>query len=301
MKVFISWSGERSKKIAEIFRKWIPGVIQAVRPYFTPDDIAKGARWATEIAKELSDSKVGIFILTLENLTAPWIIFEAGAISKQLDSARVCPLLFGISPTDVKGPLEQFQCSSFSKEEIRKLLKSINAGLGDSGLDPAVLESVFEMWWPKLETEVFAILKTDSRPNSEPKRSEMDMLEELVLLSRRTHNAVERGGSVGSIHPVALNDLARHYSALVQLAYTSPPSPECARILLDMAGPIRHILTKAGSSSDAASDANAAFSAAYGRLRTFSDAEAQKLARARATEQATQDVKIAADDARTAA
>ncbi len=38
MKVFISWSGTKSKKIAEIFRKWIPGVIQAVKPYFTPDD-----------------------------------------------------------------------------------------------------------------------------------------------------------------------------------------------------------------------------------------------------------------------
>jgi hypothetical protein len=40
MKVFISWSGEQSKEIAEAFRNWLPGVLQAEKPYFSPDDIA---------------------------------------------------------------------------------------------------------------------------------------------------------------------------------------------------------------------------------------------------------------------
>jgi hypothetical protein len=53
MKVFISWSGETSKQVADILRQWMPSVLQAVKPYFSPDDVAKGTRWANEISKEL--------------------------------------------------------------------------------------------------------------------------------------------------------------------------------------------------------------------------------------------------------
>ncbi|WP_165788483.1 hypothetical protein [Stutzerimonas stutzeri] len=41
MKVFISWSGDMSREIGEALRTWIPGVIQQVKPYFTPNDIEK--------------------------------------------------------------------------------------------------------------------------------------------------------------------------------------------------------------------------------------------------------------------
>jgi hypothetical protein len=91
MKVFISWSGDLSKNIAEIFRQWIPSVIQAVKPYYSPDDVTKGTRWSTEISKELDNSKIGIICLTRDNIEKPWIMFEAGAISKNLDKAKVFP------------------------------------------------------------------------------------------------------------------------------------------------------------------------------------------------------------------
>ena len=41
MKVFISWSGQHSKKLGEALRDWLPGVLQLVTPYFTPSDIEK--------------------------------------------------------------------------------------------------------------------------------------------------------------------------------------------------------------------------------------------------------------------
>ena len=58
MKVFISWSGQHSKKLGEVLRDWLPGVLQLVTPYFTPSDIEKGTRWSTDIAKELSASQI---------------------------------------------------------------------------------------------------------------------------------------------------------------------------------------------------------------------------------------------------
>ena len=85
MKVFIHWSGERSKQLGEAIREWLPNVLQFVKPYFSPADIDKGARWANEISKELEQSKIGIIAMTDENRTNPWIMFETGAISKVVE------------------------------------------------------------------------------------------------------------------------------------------------------------------------------------------------------------------------
>jgi hypothetical protein len=57
MKVFISWSGEQGREIGEVFWNWLPGVLQAMKPYFSPDDIAKGALWERDIAKELDTGR----------------------------------------------------------------------------------------------------------------------------------------------------------------------------------------------------------------------------------------------------
>jgi hypothetical protein len=144
MKVFISWSGDRSRAIADVLRRWLPSVLQAVRPYFSPDDVAKGSRWSSEIAKELDASRIGLLVITPENQEAPWLLFEAGALAKNLNRSKVCPLLFGgMEPTDVKGPLVQFQAAQFSKEEVKRVMKMINSELGDASLTADVLDSVF--------------------------------------------------------------------------------------------------------------------------------------------------------------
>ena len=138
MKVFISWSGGRSRAIGDVLRRWLPSVLQAVRPYFSPDDVAKGSRWSSEIAKELDASRIGLLVITPENQEAPWLLFEAGALAKNLDRSKVCPLLFGkMEPTDVKGPLVQFQAAQFSKDEMKRVTKMVNSELGDTALSPS--------------------------------------------------------------------------------------------------------------------------------------------------------------------
>ena len=70
MKVFLSWSGEQSHRVAVVFRDWFPSVIQSLVPYISSEDIDKGARWSTDIAQELVDSTFGILCVTQDNLDA---------------------------------------------------------------------------------------------------------------------------------------------------------------------------------------------------------------------------------------
>jgi len=154
-------------------------VIQAVQPYFSPDDITKGARWAIEIASALEEISVGIICLTRENLTAPWIIFEAGALSKSLQTSKVCPLLFGVSESELEeSPLAIFRAAKFSKREMKKVVNMINGELKDSKIVQDDLEVIFEVLWPQLETQVLAELKKGDAETT-PRRSTRELLEDV--------------------------------------------------------------------------------------------------------------------------
>ena len=105
--VFISWSGQRSAAVANFLREWLPSVIQAARPWVSSHSIEAGSRNQDEIAKALQGCKCGITCLAPENLTATWILYEAGALSKTIDEkTRLCTyLLGGLQPQEVPPPL----------------------------------------------------------------------------------------------------------------------------------------------------------------------------------------------------
>jgi len=158
MKVFISWSGERSHKLAILLYNWLPSVIQAVEPYVSSENLQKGTRWPIDLARELEQTAFGILCIVPDNTGAPWLNFEAGALSKIVKDARVVPLLFDLEPSALVGhPLGQFQAAKFEKGEVLKTLKSMNELLAHRALDSERLKTVFEQWWPKLAQDVAAV------------------------------------------------------------------------------------------------------------------------------------------------
>ena len=155
MKVFISWSGTRSNAIGEVLRNWLPIVLQAVRPYFSQDDVEKGSRWSSELSRELRESQVGLLVVTPENQNSPRLLFEAGALSNSVDQSKVCPILFGgLEPRDLQWPLAQFQAAKFSRDEMTRVIKTLNMQCGGAGLSPDILSSVLRKWWPDLEEQI---------------------------------------------------------------------------------------------------------------------------------------------------
>jgi hypothetical protein len=185
MNLFLCWSGERSKAVAEALRLWLPGVINAVEPWFSPEDLEAGSRWSKDIARQLETTKFGIICLTPENLDAQWILFEAGALSKSVETSRVVPYLLDLRPSDLVGPLAQFQAAQSDRQESFKLVQSINAAVNaekERALDEALLQQSFERWWPTLE-QALASIPAHSKSRT-PRRQVPDMLEEILDLVR---------------------------------------------------------------------------------------------------------------------
>lgn len=165
MLVFLSWSGERSKAAAIELAKWLRMLNPAIEPWLSTD-IEKGTKWEPEVAKRLESSKIGIFCLTKENLNSKWMLFEAGALS--VKGAHVYTLLLDVKPSDIEPPLTQFQHTSIEKNDICKLLSSINREVektGEKALDEINLVAAYESNWSLLEMPLKEIIATEYSPS----------------------------------------------------------------------------------------------------------------------------------------
>lgn len=201
MHIFLSWSGSTSRKVAEAIREWLPYVVPSVKPYVSSEDIDKGARWASDIAKELEVASYGLIFVTRENLAAPWILFEAGALSKFVDKARVVPILFNVKKSELEGPLLQFQAAECNKNEIEKIIMEINDALGDGKAEKDRLHKSFTVWWPKLEEVLNGIPSADECVAPEQSGTREKILDEILENSR---NQLKLLGVVASFSPKML-------------------------------------------------------------------------------------------------
>lgn len=196
MNVFLSWSGTLSHAVAEGLASWLPQVIQSVRPWLSSQDIDKGARWFEEIGESLSTTDFGILCLTSANIAAPWILFEAGALSKTLGQARVCPLLVNIRNVDLQGPLTQFNTAGLASTEIKRLVETLNSRLPvEQRRSESQLAESFGVWWPHLEQRFTAALEDARGAEPErlaPKRNTTEVLDELLELTRVTAQQVNK-------------------------------------------------------------------------------------------------------------
>ncbi|MCL6263735.1 toll/interleukin-1 receptor domain-containing protein [Craterilacuibacter sp. RT1T] len=192
MKVFLSWSGQRSKEVANLLSDWLCCVIQASRPWISTRDLDRGSLWFGEINDQLKDTTVGIICLTQENKTRPWILFEAGALAKGLTTSRVCTLLVDLEPKDIEDPLAQFNHTFPTRESVLGLVKTLNSTLSANGLDSRILEQVFDTYWPQFEKRFAEILSsTDAQPPSKPRPKE-DVLGEILENTRILNSRIRK-------------------------------------------------------------------------------------------------------------
>lgn len=158
--IFISWSGEKSKSVAALYRKWLKDNFQA-DSWLSCENIESGKIALISLFKALKDATFGLFFITKDNWNAPWINFEAGAISKgELDN-NVCIINIDIDIEDIpeKSPLRGFQKNMFEKDSICKLTKQILEITDDNDRD---FENDFNEAWKLLEADYKKLLYSDN-------------------------------------------------------------------------------------------------------------------------------------------
>jgi hypothetical protein len=192
MRVFVSWSGEKSRAVALALRDWLPRVINEVEPFVSAEDIAAGAVWQAEIAGQLESARFGIVCITAENQDSRWLNFEAGAVAKQFGRNRVVPLAIDLTEVDVKPPLGQYQAKGISKSDILEVLQSLNEAC-DRPLAEDLLRDSHNQWWGRLESELKEIEANHPTGPSEggSERSTRDLLEEILTTVRALQGYAE--------------------------------------------------------------------------------------------------------------
>lgn len=181
MKVFLSWSGDTSHRVAQEFSSWIPCVLQAIKPWISSKDIDRGSIWFTEITDQLKDTNFGVLFVTRENQSKPWLLFEAGALSKGLTENRVCTVLVDLTVSDIEAgsPFQQLNHTKIDRSGILSLIKTMNNKLDANSVADNLLEQTFEALWPIFEQKVSIALRS-SPPQAAEERKEKDILNDIL-------------------------------------------------------------------------------------------------------------------------
>ena len=183
-KVFISWSGALSMRVASVWHDLVKELFDVVEPFMSEQNIGAGERGLPKIASELSGSSFGIIVVTQENQKSQWLNYEAGALSKDLEdqTVRVAPSLVDFErKNDVTGPLGQFQASLLDKGGVEYILTEIAKVVGADG---ASIAKRFHNAWSEYEGR-FAEAKAEGAgqpPNA--RRSSDEMLDEILTMVR---------------------------------------------------------------------------------------------------------------------
>lgn len=157
LKVFLSWSGQPSLRVARALREWIRNVLPSVETWMSEEDIAVGSRWANKLSHELESTNACILCLTPDNMNSTWLHFEAGEVAKVVQDSLVCPFLFGVTKAELIGPLAQFQSAEANRADTLRLVRGLNESPGGPAIERDRLDKMFEVWWPCLDNELRSI------------------------------------------------------------------------------------------------------------------------------------------------
>jgi hypothetical protein len=193
MHAFLSWSKAQSKAVALALREWLPNLFESIECFMSKVDIDAGRSWDEAIAQSLNKCSVGILCVNTENYKEPWILFEAGAVAKEVggNKSRVIPYLVGLEPKHLIGsPLHRLQAVAADKEGTWEMVQSLHREYvkDHPQRDEVRLKAAFDLWWPDLEQRLVEAQRVQTPPAPQPRPQE-EILAHLVSLVENLANS----------------------------------------------------------------------------------------------------------------
>lgn len=160
-KIFISWSGSKSKEIAKGIKWALEDNIfkgTGLKCFVSDLDISSGSDWWLKIKGELKTCKMGILCITKENIKAPWIYFEAGAmIAREIPTT---PILFNCGFNHLLSPLSGKQAVDFyDQQKFVKMILDINRNMNLLNVDDTHMETLAKGGYDKAKENLKDVLR----------------------------------------------------------------------------------------------------------------------------------------------
>ena len=169
-KIFISWSKNKSRLLAEATKKFLISTLgNSIEVFFSPD-MYKGTCVDNEIHQNLINSNKCLVCITSDNFKNPWLLYEAGVVygvnySKGSDGI-VIPILFEEIPdwsSWIDKPLNRYVPLQLqnSNGEFQRGKSDFKKFLTEVSKDLNVKLKQFNINWEKYEHEINSILKNE--------------------------------------------------------------------------------------------------------------------------------------------
>lgn len=192
VEIFVSWSGAKSKEIAELLKIWLHNVLQSLKVWVSTENIDTGAMWFAQICEQIKKVNNSIIVVTKENKDNPWIMFEAGALCRGDDNNRVNVLLVDVEPEDIRQPLASFNMVKADKDGMKKMMRDINKRAtaehpnSDQNLEDVDLCTSFEKWYSEFKEKFAEIMEKYPADDDLTPKTKMEHMQEEILASTRT-------------------------------------------------------------------------------------------------------------------
>lgn len=154
VRVFLSWSGESSKQVANALKDGMRRLSDRLEPWLS-EDLQPGAEWASMLVPQIKKASLAVLCLTRRNVGAAWIAFETGAYYSSRLRKAVVPYLLDIEPADLTFPLGLFQSVTADWQGTKSMF--IRVGQLVDLPAPAVEERFARDIWPELRDQLTLI------------------------------------------------------------------------------------------------------------------------------------------------
>ena len=167
--VFISHSMVNSR-LADTLTRLLHGVLPELIVYSsgTQEITAAGSKFLEWMREKARTSSHVFILLTPESLRLPWLTFEAGVATA--GESRIVPIVFELDPSDVPGPLAEFQIARGDSFEhmVRLVHELVEAQRGRDKIRDKIDGARLEGLVSEYIEQVHKASRTSARPNRAP-------------------------------------------------------------------------------------------------------------------------------------